>query len=67
MNTINPDASNKTVPHCDVCGSEAGPFNKLEVSDDGEAYEWINTCPGEHTERAILRWKIVSEIVYHHE
>lgn len=52
---------------CDVCSKEEEPmqplFIQVEVSDDGEDYQWILACSDDCLERIKIRWKMIGEIV----
>ncbi len=48
---------------CEVCEKTDGPFIRVEVSDDGEKYQWLLACSDECLHQIILRWKQTGEII----
>lgn len=49
--------------HCEVCENQTGPFIRVEVSEDGERYHWLNACSDECLHQVTLRWKQTTEII----
>lgn len=51
-------------PECEVCKKPEGPFIRVEVSEDGERYQWVNACSDACLRQITLRWKQTAEIIY---
>lgn len=56
-----PTEQNTEPVQCEVCEKTDGPFIRVEVSEDGEHYHWLNVCSDECLRQVTLRWKQTAE------